>query len=93
MSEELWSLAGKKVAFIAPHGLSMMNRSTKDDTITYPVCINGKKRDFREMAADASEDQIKAAALASADIQKWLEKNVTPKKIIFIPGKMVNIVI
>ena len=44
------------------------------------------------MAADASEDQIKAAALASADIQKWLE-DVTPKKIIFIPGKMVNIVI
>lgn len=92
MSEELWSLAGKEGSVHSASWPKYDESLTKDDTITYPVCINGKKRDLVEMAADATEDQIKAAALASADIQKWLE-DVTPKKIIFIPGKMVNIVI
>ena len=91
MSEELWSLAGNEESVHNMQWPVYDETLTRDDTVTYPVCINGKKRDLIEMPANASEDEIKTAALAKDDIIKWLN-GVTPKKIIFVPGKMVNIV-
>ncbi len=59
---------------------------------THPVQVNGKVRGRVVVPADASEDQIKSAALASEAVQKYLEGK-TPKKVIVAQKKLVNIVV
>ena len=62
-----------------------------EDTITLPVQINGKVRDRIEVAADASKDDAEAAAMASEKVKAQIEgKNV--RKVIIVPGRLVNIV-
>ena len=56
-----------------------------DDTIEYPVQVNGKVRGRITVAADAAQADVEAAALAEVGI-------ATPKKVIFVPGRMVNVV-
>ena len=52
--------------------------------------VNGKLRAKLEVAADASEEQIKDLALADVNVQKFVLAE--PKKIIYVKGKLVNIV-
>jgi leucyl-tRNA synthetase len=66
--------------------------AAKEDTIELPVQINGKVRDRINVASEASEEQIKAAALASETVQKHLEGK-QPKKVIVANRKLVSIVI
>jgi len=56
------------------------------------VQINGKVRDRIEVAADIDEAAAKAAALASEQVQKHLEGK-EPKKIVYVTGKLVSIVV
>jgi leucyl-tRNA synthetase len=60
--------------------------------ITYMVQVNGKLRGKIEVAADADKASIEAKALADETVQKFTEGN-TPKKVIIVPGKLVNIVV
>ncbi len=92
MSEELWSLCGQNESVHNATWPEYDSSLIIDNTITYPVCINGKKRDLIEVPVDANQEDIKSASLALESIQKWLD-NQAPKKIVFVPGKMVNIVI
>jgi len=62
-----------------------------EDTITLPVQINGKVRDRIELPKDASKDDAEAAALATDKIKEQLEGK-TVRKIIVVPGRLVNIV-
>jgi len=62
-----------------------------DDQIEYPVQVNGKVRGRITVAADADNDTIEAAALAEENVVRTLSGK-TPKKVIVIPGRMVNIV-
>jgi len=64
----------------------------KDETINLVVQVNGKLRDTVEVAADISEDEAKKVALESEKIQKWI-KGKEVVKVIFVKGKLVNIVI
>ncbi|MCJ7496626.1 MAG: hypothetical protein MUO78_00635, partial [candidate division Zixibacteria bacterium] len=61
----------------------------KEDEITIPVQVNGKLRDRLVLPADASEEEIKSAALASAIVRKYLEGK-SPKKVIVAQKKLVN---
>ena len=64
----------------------------KDETINLVIQINGKLRDIIAVDADISESKAKAKALASKKIKKWLYgKEVV--KIIFVKGKLINIVV
>jgi leucyl-tRNA synthetase len=63
-----------------------------DDTIEVPVQINGKVRGRIEVAADADPATIEAIALADDKIAAIVD-GATPKKVIVVPGRMVNIVI
>jgi leucyl-tRNA synthetase len=58
----------------------------------YPVAINGKTRTELEFPADAAQSFIEAQVLADETVIKWLEGR-QPKKIIFVQGRMVNVVI
>ena len=54
--------------------------------------VNGKLRDRIRVPAGISEDQARKAALANEQVQKHLEGR-TPRQVIVVPGKLVNIVI
>ena len=58
----------------------------------YPVAVNGKTRIELEFPLDAEQSFIEQTVLNHETIQKWLEGK-QPKKIIFVKGKMINIVI
>ncbi len=63
-----------------------------EDTLEIPVQVNGKLRDVIKIAADATQAQMEAAALASEKVKPFLEGK-TVKKIIVVPKKLVNIAV
>jgi leucyl-tRNA synthetase len=63
----------------------------ESDTFTYPVQVNGKVRADFKIAKTADKVAVEAAALALPDVQRILAGAV-PKKIIVVPGRIVNIV-
>jgi leucyl-tRNA synthetase len=64
----------------------------KQDEINYPVSINGKVRTNVTFPADATKDSIEKAALELEAIQKWLDGKQV-KKVIVVPGRMINVVV
>ncbi len=63
-----------------------------DDTVTLPIQVNGKKRGELTIAKDATKAQIEQAALSEEPIARMLDGNA-PKKVIVVPGRIVNVVI
>jgi leucyl-tRNA synthetase len=92
IAEELWEQTGRKYSIHNQPWPSVDEVATREEEITIPVQINGKLRDRVILPADASEEEIKSAALASQVVQKFLEGK-SPKKIIVAQKKLVNIVI
>ena len=64
----------------------------KEDSVKYPVSFNGKTRYTVEVAADADKAAVEAAALTDPAAAKWLDGR-QPKKVIVVPGRIVNIVV
>ena len=64
----------------------------KDETLTIAIQVNGKLRDTIEVSADAPEDEVKKRALAREQMKKWIEGKEI-KKIIFVKGRLLNIVL
>ena len=63
-----------------------------ENTKKYPVAVNGKPRIEMEFPLDAAQDMVEKEVLADATIIKWLEGK-EPKKIIYVKGKMINVVV
>ena len=63
-----------------------------DDTITMPIQINGKRRGQIEVQKDLNQTDIEQLALAEPAVQKALNGN-EPKKVIVVPGRIVNVVV
>jgi len=64
----------------------------KEEIITLVIQVNGKVRDKIEVEANISEEKAKELAISREKIKKWL-KDKKIKKVVFIPGKLINIVI
>ena len=64
----------------------------KQDEIELMIQVNGKLRGSIRVAAEADKASIEAAALANADAQKFMEGK-PPKKVVVVPGRLVNIVV
>ena len=64
----------------------------KDEIITLIVQVNGKVRDELEVMVDVSIEEAKKLTLAREKVKRWVEGKEV-KKVIFIPGKLINIVI
>jgi leucyl-tRNA synthetase len=92
ITEELWSQLGKPYSIHQQKWPTVDEAAAKEDSIEIPVQVNGKVRDKVVVPADASEEEIRAAALASETIQKYLEGR-EPKKVIVAKGRLVSIVI
>jgi leucyl-tRNA synthetase len=92
MCEELWSMLGNKESISTAPWPQFDLELTKESTLTIAIQINGKVRDEITIEAETSEDEVKKLALASEKVQKWLEGK-EPKKIIYVKGKLVSIVV
>ncbi|MGN5237587.1 leucine--tRNA ligase [Rhodococcus sp. SJ-3] len=91
LAEELWSRLGHSEPLA--HGPFPIadEKWLVEDTVEYPIQVNGKVRSRITVPADAKADAIEAAALAEAKIVELLG-GAAPRKVIVVPGKMVNIV-
>ena len=63
-----------------------------EESIEYPVQVNGKLRGHVTVPADADAAAVEAAALADARVAAAVD-GATPKKVIVVPGRMVNVVV
>lgn len=92
IAEELWhQLAEKGSVHHATYPV-LNEEYLKEDSIDYPISINGKKRANAQFSADATKEELEKAAIELEAIQRWLEGK-TIRKVIVVPGRMVNIVV
>ncbi|HYG39087.1 MAG TPA: leucine--tRNA ligase [Cytophagales bacterium] len=92
ISEELWKVLGNKESITYAQYPKWEEKYLIEDSFEYPISINGKLRTKMTFSLDTTPQEIEKSVLASEQVQKWLEGK-TPKKIIVVPKKIVNLVI
>ena len=91
IAEELWSLLGHKES-IATAAFPVFNaKHLVESSKNYPISFNGKMRFTLELPLDMSKDEIEKTVMAHEKTQAQLQGRI-PKKVIIVPGKIVNIV-
>ena len=90
--EELWHALGEETTIVAATWPEYNEQLLVEDSVKYPVSFNGKTRFTMEFAREASQDAIREAVLSAEEAQKWLEGKA-PKKVIIVPGRIINIVL
>mgnify|MGYP000902992873 FL=1 len=92
IAEELWHAIGEETTIVAAEWPECDEKLLVEDSFKYPVSFNGKTRFTIELPREASQDEIREAVLSADEAQKWLEGK-TPKKVIIVPGRIINIVL
>jgi leucyl-tRNA synthetase len=92
IAEELWHDLGHDT-FIYNEAWPKYNPAKiVNDTMTIAVQINGKLRATFDIGSKMTEDSVKEQALGLGDVKKWVGEN-EPKKVIYVKGKLVSIVV
>jgi leucyl-tRNA synthetase len=91
IAEELWSQLGHKESISTASFPKFDESHLVESTKNYPISFNGKMRFTMELALDLSKDDIEKAVLANDKTKEQLQGR-EPKKVIVVPGKIVNIV-
>ena len=92
LAEELWHALGSETSVCDAAWPVCNEEYLKEDAFPYAISFNGKSRFILEFAADAANEEIEKAVLEHPQSQKWLEGK-TPKKVIIVPKKIVNVVV
>jgi leucyl-tRNA synthetase len=92
ISEELWHLLGNDSCILDAAYPKLNSNYLVESSKEYPISVNGKLRTTIEIALDASQEEVEKIVLGNEVIQKWMEGK-PHKKIIFVKGKMVNVVV
>jgi len=92
LAEELWNELDHKKSIFSEKWPQYDPALVKEKIIELVVQINGKVRGRFSVPAEISEDEAKKTALSDAAIQKWLGGQ-EPKKVIFVKGRLINIVV
>ena len=92
IAEELWHSLGNESLIIDAAFPKFEAKYVVESSKEYPVSINGKVRTNLNLPLDMAQAEVEAAVTANETIQKWLEGKA-PKKIIFVKGRMINVVI
>ncbi|GAB3903627.1 hypothetical protein GCM10028803_32400 [Larkinella knui] len=93
ITEELWAALGNEPGTLSYAEFPVFNPAyLVEDTIEYPVQINGKVRTTLVFSVDTVASDIEKEVLANEVVLKWLEGK-TPKKIVVVPKRIVNVVI
>jgi leucyl-tRNA synthetase len=92
LAEELWEQLGHHESILSASFPVFNDTFVAEDTFNYPVSFNGKMRFQIELSLSLSIPEIEQAALQAPESSKWL-LGKSPKKIIVVPKKIINIVI
>jgi leucyl-tRNA synthetase len=92
IAEELWQRLGEEELIAHAEWPSWDAELVKDETITIVIQVNGKKRDELQVARDTERHELELLALASENAQRFMEGK-TPKRVVVVPGRLVNIVV
>jgi leucyl-tRNA synthetase len=91
LAEECWAALGHKTMVALEPWPVLEPELLVENTITLPVQVNGKKRAEVTVLRDAKAPEIEAAVLALGDVKRALDGK-PPKKVIVVPGRIVNVV-
>ena len=92
IAEELWSLLGNTDSVTRAAFPEYNESYTVENTFKYPVSFNGKMRFTIELPLGIPVPEIEKAVISAPESAKWLEGKA-PKKLIVVPGKIVNVVV
>ena len=92
IAEELWHQMGHNDSVVNQKFPEFDASNVVENTFMYPVSFNGKKRFDLELPLDMKQDEVQNAVVNAPEAQKWLE-GVSIRKVIFIPKKIINIVV
>ena len=92
MAEDFWHRLGNEGSVVDAAWPEYDEEALVEDTQKYPVSFNGKTRYMIEAPAGASKEEVERLALEDSNAEKWLAGK-TPRKVIVVPGRIVNIVI
>jgi leucyl-tRNA synthetase len=90
--EELWHELGNENSILDAPYPKYDNKYLIESAKLYPVAINGKTRTELSISLDADQQQVEQMVLADETVLKWLEGK-TPKKVIYVKNKMINLVV
>jgi leucyl-tRNA synthetase len=91
IAEELWRAMGGTTSVFDAGWPAYDAALIVEDTVTMAVQVNGKTRGTITVAKTATQDDAMAAAMADPSIAKFITG--TPKRIIFVPGRMLNVIV
>ena len=91
ISEELWSKLGHKESISIASFTKFEEKYLVEDVKKYPISFNGKMRFTLELPLDMPKDEIESVVMSHEKTIHYLDGR-TPKKVIIVPGKIVNIV-
>lgn len=91
IAEELWNKLGHNESIATASFPVFEEKHLVESTKQYPISFNGKMRFMMELSLDLSKEDIEAAVMAHEKTQQQLDGR-TPKKVIVVPGKIVNVV-
>lgn len=92
IAEELWAQIGQPYSVHQQSWPEWDEELAKEDVIILAIQINGKVRDKIEVAAEIDAEEAKTQALAAEGVQRYVTDK-TPAKVIYVPGRLVNIVV
>jgi leucyl-tRNA synthetase len=92
ISEELWHLTGHDTTILDSSYPAANSKYLIESSKNYPVAINGKTRAELTVSLDATQAQVEELVLENETVRKWLEGR-SPKKVIYVKNKMINVVI
>ena len=92
IAEELWHRLGHETSVCDAQWPAFDEKYLTESSVKYPISFNGKVRFTMEMPANASREEVERAALAHEQTPRFTEGK-TPKKVIVVPSKIVNIVL
>ena len=93
IAEELWALLGNENGTLSTTAFPAFDPSyLVEDEFSYPISINGKTKINLAISLQLEQQAVIDLVMASEDVQKYLEGK-TPKKVIFVKGKIINIVL
>ncbi len=91
ISEELWQMMGNKVPLSETSWPGYDSEAAKDEELLVVVQVNGKLRSRLSVAVDVTEDHVKSLALSDEKVKVFTDGKEI-RKVIYVPGKLVNIV-
>jgi leucyl-tRNA synthetase len=92
VSEELWHMVGNQETILDARYPVIEEKYLIESSKNYPVAVNGKTRTELNIALEATQQQVEELVLSNDIVQRWLEGKA-PKKVIYVKGRMVNIVV